>query len=1076
MGKQTRRNVIKSGIASSLLLSLGGTAVGEDRDENTESGDGNETTTVQQDTSLVEAVTTPEFSEALVDAEFSGVGDQAETFQQELQGFPIGGNEFTLLSSGRASDAPNDPEFFASTDVGGESIANYSPDNFDANNVATLSFDFVVPEGAQGVAFDWKFGTEESPSFLGSTYQDFFEAVLITPDGSFRNIALLPDETPVTVDNADSYANTPSGDSQEPEQPLPDPPDVAYNAVTELQTASGTIGAYEGQTVRLRIRIADATDGVYDSAVFLDNLRFLGEIDDIDASLTPAVEAMNRYQEAVDDALSAVVWQQAYEDARLFADVGEPDDAIEYFGIKAGELDQGMMDEELFEEYEKVLGELPQDEAGELYEFTQSMYAQVDPDDGVTAIAESFASKYWNDYPGTDQSLDQFSDEFNETFDAYREDILDQLSGEEYSQSDIDHVASFWNNRAIEAEREAAEYVRDSSDLIKTFVEDGEITGHLVAAERDSVETQGGVSPDAIGLTVLAALLIKKAAASGVAAKALTTATGAAKAAGGHAVGIGAAAGTTALKALKAAHAFHHAHKWGVFSLHLAVEFILKMEPAGGPHLPEADEPLPDDVDEIIELEQRDAVLTAITTNDVDLLDKIFSGDGIDVGTEVGSITVVNSGASTFTPDIQFAIEAENIPPAGESVETGYPVQLTEPVPELSPGESATIDVEYVVPVGVFTSDFKLVADVPEQDTQISDSFESGVLQLPNITSQTLDEGTISDGDYVGTTTEPDPDTESLTFDLEYSQLNCDLHIYDDDVDPSLPPSAIDANHVGFNYTTNEFENNIAGTTVSGPDDGVLGEEYVSIGGLASNEYTAQVIAPEIETVIQGESSDSFTVQANQSDRDGATTITAGKQKTVGVQDTDPDIEYSVEETSVEPAPATISFGVETLNAEADRGETLELERAVSEAAGFESLSDVTLTVDDLEGERESDIIGTEAISVAGDGVDIEAGGSETITVTIDVPEDIEPDFYGGEFLLSSETETESVPIDLNVEMHPSGVSEEQANATLTDGEDTTLEQLRDSISEWIDSDGQIGDVELSLEEIRDVVDWWVDN
>lgn len=59
-----------------------------------------------------------------------------------------------------------------------------------------------------------------------------FRAILTAPD--FRqNIALLPDDSLVDVDNANIFSNNPGGTSENPTPTFPSPNDVKYNAVTQ---------------------------------------------------------------------------------------------------------------------------------------------------------------------------------------------------------------------------------------------------------------------------------------------------------------------------------------------------------------------------------------------------------------------------------------------------------------------------------------------------------------------------------------------------------------------------------------------------------------------------------------------------------------------------------------------------------------------------------------------------------------------------------------------------------------------------------------------------------------------------
>ncbi|OGY99460.1 MAG: hypothetical protein A2945_01220 [Candidatus Liptonbacteria bacterium RIFCSPLOWO2_01_FULL_52_25] len=218
--------------------------------------------------SLANAILAPDTSQFFTSAAFTGADVQTHVFTQGLQGFPTNGNSFLVLSSGVASQAPGTASTFVSNTVGGGT--GVSPDGFNALDVATLTLTLNVPNDAQMLSFGFKFGTEENPTFLNSVFQDFFTAKI---NGS-TNIALLPNNDTVTVDNADPFSNDITGDSTLPTGEFPSPNDVVYNAVLRnTQTASFNLTPFRGQTITIAFQIGDAFDSALDSAAFIDNLR-----------------------------------------------------------------------------------------------------------------------------------------------------------------------------------------------------------------------------------------------------------------------------------------------------------------------------------------------------------------------------------------------------------------------------------------------------------------------------------------------------------------------------------------------------------------------------------------------------------------------------------------------------------------------------------------------------------------------------------------------------------------------------------------------------------------------------------
>ncbi len=225
---------------------------------------------------LAKAIVPEHFHYCIVSAEFEGSDEQNEIFKKgllfgkELQGFPTEGDAYVVLSTGRASDAPGKAEEFVSTAVeNGIYIPSGSPNGYDAYDVTTLRIKLRVPEFANYLMFQYKFGTEENPSFVGTEFQDFFRAIVITPDGHEHVLASL------TVDSAAEISNKVTGASENPQPPFPEPNDVTYNAVTKLLTAKFDVRDWRGEEITVIFQVGDASDPIYDSAVFLDNLNFL---------------------------------------------------------------------------------------------------------------------------------------------------------------------------------------------------------------------------------------------------------------------------------------------------------------------------------------------------------------------------------------------------------------------------------------------------------------------------------------------------------------------------------------------------------------------------------------------------------------------------------------------------------------------------------------------------------------------------------------------------------------------------------------------------------------------------------
>ena len=212
---------------------------------------------------------------------YSGAEGAAGTFTGGLSS-GIGIERGILLTTGLAELAvgPNDnsSEGLDHGDDAGDSdltgLAGYP--TFDA---AALEFDF---ESAGGdLYFNYVFASEEYNEYSNSQFNDLFAFFL---DG--RNLALLPGtDTPVgvnTVNRGNPTIGTPPANPQyfvDNEDTLDDEGnwlaprfDLEYDGFTVVLTAQA-LGLAPGSH-RIRLAIADASDGAFDSAVFLQASTF----------------------------------------------------------------------------------------------------------------------------------------------------------------------------------------------------------------------------------------------------------------------------------------------------------------------------------------------------------------------------------------------------------------------------------------------------------------------------------------------------------------------------------------------------------------------------------------------------------------------------------------------------------------------------------------------------------------------------------------------------------------------------------------------------------------------------------
>ncbi len=201
--------------------------------------------------------------------------------QLEVMGLPNG----VILSTGNVEDIENNEAFFASTILGApgdadlDSISLNDADltnNALSNDACILEFD--VYAATDELEFQYVFGSEEYPGFVGTAFNDIF-AFLISGPGlaDNTNIAVLEDDiTEVSINTVNDGSVAGFGGPTDPATG-----DIIYN-----NNAGGLSLPYGGYTTvltasaevipcnyyHLKLAIADRSDSSYDSGVFIGDL------------------------------------------------------------------------------------------------------------------------------------------------------------------------------------------------------------------------------------------------------------------------------------------------------------------------------------------------------------------------------------------------------------------------------------------------------------------------------------------------------------------------------------------------------------------------------------------------------------------------------------------------------------------------------------------------------------------------------------------------------------------------------------------------------------------------------------
>lgn len=208
-------------------------------------------------------------------AQFPNANRSWGYFQRGTSDFPF--ESGIILTSGRATDAigPNGPtSSYGDATWTGEPMLNVIS-GYQTRNATVFEFDFI-PYGNE-IRFNYIFASNEyeDDSGLGfecSGFNDVFAFVIsgpgITNDPGIngKNIALLPNGLPVTIDNVNGVPWC--GDPTYFTHINDWAPPINYNGMTHPLTAYSEV--IPGETYHIRLMIADAVDNSYDSAVFLE--------------------------------------------------------------------------------------------------------------------------------------------------------------------------------------------------------------------------------------------------------------------------------------------------------------------------------------------------------------------------------------------------------------------------------------------------------------------------------------------------------------------------------------------------------------------------------------------------------------------------------------------------------------------------------------------------------------------------------------------------------------------------------------------------------------------------------------
>lgn len=195
----------------------------------------------------------------------------------------LGLSQGLLLSTGLASEAANPGTFFASEGLGSpgdpdlDYLSEQSGNGSLSNDACIVEMDVFA--ATDELTFEYIFGSEEYPEYVESSFNDIFAFLVSGPGivgdpniGNQQNVAVLPNGTFIEINSVNGsenyyyYRNNENGLS------------VAYDGLTSdsmgvKKSLTASIPTIPCNTYHLKFAIADRGDSVFDSGVFISEIK-----------------------------------------------------------------------------------------------------------------------------------------------------------------------------------------------------------------------------------------------------------------------------------------------------------------------------------------------------------------------------------------------------------------------------------------------------------------------------------------------------------------------------------------------------------------------------------------------------------------------------------------------------------------------------------------------------------------------------------------------------------------------------------------------------------------------------------
>ena len=286
--------------------------------------------------------------------------------------------------------------------------------------------------------------------------------------------------------------------------------------------------------------------------------------------------------------------------------------------------------------------------------------------------------------------------------------------------------------------------------------------------------------------------------------------------------------------------------------------------------------------------------------------------------------------------------------------------------PKIAPGETGEVPFSYVAPLQS-NADYEIKFQL--KPTPVSTTIRSGNQIVSNavglsdaVDTDIVAEGSIAEGQLTNASVESGSATRSV-FNLSYPGSDLDLHLYNRN-----------GEHIGMNYQTGGYENQIAAANGSGPD---LGQGFESIElENSSGTYTAKVVA--LSTPDQGSA-------------------------------------FSVTNATSDTLPPSIEVLPTEINTSGTPDNMINDEVTIRETGGGEALTEVMFEPTELtmiDGDGQIDASRVDAVP---SDITVEAGKEKNIELSISVPEDAAVGKYTGrlDIAANGDNVTTRIPIEL---------------------------------------------------------------